>query len=364
VWLAPSAFFPHKGGVEELTLQIAQALGTRGHDVLVVAPRNPDDLPAREVWEGVEVARVAFKSPRRSLPAMAHYPLQLVQQLRALDKLWRTNPPDLVHIQCPSLQTPLLTLMCTLKRVPLVVTSQGETKMDAHDVYGHSAFMRWSLRWAAKRAAALTACSTWTATAAAEIAPGFARADVILNGIDPGQWSVADLVDAPVVCAWGRHVPQKGLDLLIDAFKDVQKAIPDARLLIGGSGPETPNLERMAGPGVTFLGALDRGAVQAMLHSSRVAAVPSRLEPFGIVACEAMATGRPVVWSTIGGLGEATQGLGWGVDPNDRLALSGALVEALTAPDLDVHTFRAAAEERSWSQITDEYLAVYARCPT
>jgi hypothetical protein len=42
--------------------------------------------------------------------------------------------------------------------------------------------------------------------------------------------------------------------------------------------------------------------------------------------------------------------------------LSSALVEALTASDLDVQKFRAAAEERSWSRITDEYLAVYGRC--
>ncbi len=364
VWLAPSSYFPHKGGVEELTLQIAKQLSIRGHDVLVVAPLNPSDLPAREVSEGVEVARVAFKSPRRSLGALVRFPFQLLSQWRELNSLWRSNRPDLVHIQCSSLQTPLLTLMCMLKRVPLVLTSQGETKMDAHDVYGRSAFMRWSLRWGASRAAALTACSTWTAEAAAEIAPRFARADVILNGIDPAQWSVADLVEAPVVCAWGRHVPQKGFDLLLDAFQEVQKAVPDAQLLIGGSGPETQNLERMAGLGVTFLGSLDRSAVQGMLHRSRVAAVPSRLEPFGIVALEAMATGRPVVWSTIGGLGEATQGLGWGVDPHDTTALSAALVEALTSSDLDAQKIRTAAEDRSWSRITDEYLAVYARCTT
>jgi hypothetical protein len=37
-------------------------------------------------------------------------------------------------------------------------------------------------------------------------------------------------------------------------------------------------------------------------------------------------------------------------------------VEALTTPDLDPAVFRAGAEERSWSRITDQYLAVYARC--
>ena len=156
-------------------------------------------------------------------------------------------------------------------------------------------------------------------------------------------------------------MPQKGLDLLIEAFPLVRVEIPEAELRIGGSGTDTDALRSMAGPGVSFLGPLDRVGVQEMLTNSRVAVVPSRLEPFGIVALEAMATGRAVVWSNIGGLGEATRGHGWGVDPFDTEALANALVSALRSrPDPEV--MRQVAEASSWTHICDQYLDVYAAC--
>ena len=361
IWLAPSAFYPHRGGVEELTHQLARELGRRRHEVLVVAPQHPAHLPRREMLDGIDVARIDFRAPRRQVASLLRYPSELVSQLWELDRLGRRKRPAVVHVQCASVQLPALTLWCLLRGVPLVLTSQGETKMDAHDLYGSSVFMRIALRWAARRAAALTACSDWTAKAAAEIAPQFRSATVVLNAIDPSQWRTSPLPSAPVVCAWGRHVPQKGLDLLIDAFSEVLREEPEARLLVGGDGPDNAALRAAAGPSVDFLGALDRAGVHGLLDASRVAVVPSRLEPFGIVALEAMATGRAVVWSTTGGLGEATGGLGWGVLPSDRGALAAAIVEALRAPD-DPGTYRAAAEKRSWQHTVDEYLDIYRSC--
>ena len=46
MWLAPSAFFPARGGVEELTHQLAKEYMRRGHEVTVVVHRNPMELPA------------------------------------------------------------------------------------------------------------------------------------------------------------------------------------------------------------------------------------------------------------------------------------------------------------------------------
>lgn len=358
VWLAPSAFFPHRGGVEELTLQLARQLRARGHDVLVVAPRHPTTLAANERIEGTQVVRFAFTAPRLRLSSLAGFPWRLARPVAALLRLSRSDRPDVIHVQCPSVQLLPLTLVGLLCRVPVVITSQGETKMDAHQIYQHSRFFRWALRWCSKRAAALTACSTWTVNAAVEIAPRFADATVILNGIDPSQWESSALPEHPVVCAWGRHVPQKGFDLLIDAFKEVRRQSPDAELLLGGSGPDTAQLAARAGPGVTLVGALDRSGVAELLKRSRIAVVPSRLEPFGIVALEAMAAGRSAVWSSIGGLAEATQGAGRGVDPHDSHTLAQAILELLEKPG-DPEEMRRLALDRSWERIASEYVQVY-----
>lgn len=361
IWLAPSAFFPARGGVEELTLQLAREYVRVGHDVMVVVHRHPAELPRREVVEGVPVARVLMDLPGSALGRLARYPLDLartVGELRALGPA-----PDVVHVQCPANQLPAITGYAARARIPLVVTTQGEVTMDAHQIYQQSAQMRTGLRVASRAAAALTACSTRAALDAATVAPRFAGAEVVPNGVDPAQWTVTPLPEQPVYAAWGRHVRQKGLDLLIGAFARVRDDLPEAVLRIAGDGSETAALRALAGPGVEFLGPLDRAGVQRLLADSRVAVVPSRLEPFGIVAVEAMAAGRTVVWSTSGGLDEATGGLGYGVDPTDPAALARAMVTAYQAP-VPVAQARAHAESLSWARIAARYLAIYSRCRT
>ncbi|MDT7537997.1 MAG: glycogen synthase [Actinomycetota bacterium] len=357
IWLAPSAFFPHSGGVEELTLKLGQHLQRRGHDVLVVVHRHPADLPAQAVVEGLPVRRVSFptagRRPGRVL-AVGRDHRRVQAELSALDR------PDLVHIQCPSNQTLPIALFTRRTSTPLVLTSQGEIVMDADRIYQRSRYLRQSLRFGTRQAAALTACSRWTAEQAARIAPTFATARSVPNGVDPGDWSMAPVPVEPVFCCWGRHVPQKGLDLAIEAFGQARARLPGARLLVGGDGPERSRLAALAGPGVEFLGPLDRGGVRAMLQSARVAIVPSRVEPFGIVALEALAAGRSLVYSrTAGGLPEAVGDRGRGVDPADTTAFAHALVGAAVDP-VDAEGNAAYAASFSWDAITEQYAEIYA----
>lgn len=356
IWIAPSAFFPSRGGVEELSLQLAREYHRRGHTVAVVVHHPPSAPLAGTEVEGVSVHRLQMDLPGRHPAALARYPLDLRRQARALDALG--DPPDVIHVQCPANQVPAISLYADRRRVPLMITTQGEVTMDATRIYQRSAQMRLALRWGSWRAGALTACSRRAAEDASTVAPLFRHAVVVPNGVDPKQWVVTPLPEAPVYAAWGRHVPQKGLDLLIAAFAQVRQALPEARLLIGGDGPETHRLRRAAGPGVELVGPLDRQGVQDLLARARVAVVPSRLEPFGIVGVEAMACGRTVVWSTNGGLSDATGGLGFGVDPTDVGALANAMVAAHHDP-VPVQVAREHAESLSWGAIASTYLVMY-----
>ena len=356
IWLAPSAFHPSQGGVEELTLQLARDYQRRGHDVTVVAHRHPHDLPERDVVEGVPVRRVNFDLPGSHPARLLRHPALLRRQLAALDAIGPL--PDVVHIQCASNQVLPLSLWSTRRRVPLVLTTQGEVTMDAGRIYQRSAQIRATLRLGSRLAAITTACSRRAGDDAATVAHRFSGCRVVPNGVDPKQWTLTPLPTDPVFAAWGRHVPQKGFDLLIEAFAKVRGEMPDAVLRIAGDGPEHARLAALAGPGVELIGAVDRAGVQALLDTSRVAVVPSRLEPFGIVAVEAMATGRSVVWSTNGGLADATGGLGRGVDPTDIDALASAMMSAIHDP-VDPSVARAHAESLSWERIGEQYLALY-----
>lgn len=342
-------------------MKLAQHLQSAGHDVLVVVNRHPLELPDADDVEGVTVRRVPFAAPGRRPQALVRYARSVRQVSAALDT-W-SAPPDVLHVICASAQLAPLSRWARTRDVPLVITTQGETKMDAHRLYQRSAWMRHVLRTEAARATALSACSRWTAERTAEVAPAFRSAQVIFNGVDPEDWEAGPPPAAPVVCAWGRHVPQKGLDLLLDAFSLVREKHPDASLLIGGDGPESAELRRRAGHGVEFLGPLDRAGVREMLQRARVVVVPSRVEPFGIVAVEALAAGRSLVYSIHGGLGEAAGGLGIAVDPNDRSELAAGISRALSE-DVDADGGRRRAAELSWRRVTPQYVRIYQRITT
>jgi glycosyltransferase involved in cell wall biosynthesis len=235
--------------------------------------------------------------------------------------------------------------------------------MDADMIYQQSLYMRWSLRLASRFAAEVTACSVWAAQACAQYAPTFTAATTIPNGVDPDQWDVGPLPLLPVLCAWGRHVHQKGFDLAIRAFALLKARAPAARLLVGGAGVETPRLRRIAGAGVEFVGPLDRAGVKALLSMSRVAVVPSRIEPFGIAAVEALAAGRGLVYASNTGLEEATGGVGRGVDVSDPTNLALAMEAELAQPTAAA-LGRARAGELSWTRVCDAYVGLYRHIET
>jgi glycosyltransferase involved in cell wall biosynthesis len=356
IWLAPSAFFPHRGGVEELTLQLAKELRARGHRVLVLANQYPSSLDRHETVEGVDVHRLPFTAPTARPREAARFLWSQPSVQRSLDTF--APRPDIVHVQCPSVQTAPLLAYAKRHRIPFVLTSQGEVVMDANRLYERSLYMRLTFRFASRSAAALTACSAWTAAQCRLFSPRFATATVIPNGVDPSEWDIGPPTESPVLCAWGRHVPQKGFDLAIRAFAILRMRVGDARLLIGGEGPDTLKLREIAGKGVEFVGPLDRSGVRELLAASRVAVVPSRIEPFGIVALEALAAGRGLVYASNTGLAEAAGELGRPADVRDPSALANAMEAEILLP-AEAAAGRDRGRQFSWSRICEHYLDVY-----
>lgn len=360
IWLCPSAYAPHRGGVEELTAKLAAELERRGEEVFVVSNRWPSDLESVEMVEGQTVYRLPFTLAARNPRSLVRHALGRRQIGRELSKL---PCPDLIHIICMSSQTQHLHRFALRYGIPLVLTTQGETAMDAGQIYQRNPWLGGQLRSAARDANALTACSGWTRQSVQTVAASFRSASVIPNGVDPEDWMGLPVVDRPVVAAWGRQVTQKGFDLLLDAWPHVVQQLPHATLRIGGAGPELARLQARAPKSVEFLGSLNRAAVRTLLASCRVAVVPSRVEPFGIVAVEALAAGRGLVYSSGTGLEEAAGGLGRSVDVTDPIALATAIVEELADPT-NPTAGSTRAISLSWVHIAGLYRAIYARALT
>lgn len=154
------------------------------------------------------------------------------------------------------------------------------------------------------------------------------KADVVHNGIDPAEYpqggaaerqaARAELDIPPdifVAVYVGRLDAEKGVEVLLDAWRRLDVTPTEAQLLLVGApvlhGDQQAYLDHLralAPPGtVRFLGA--RRDTVTPLHAADVAVVPSTWdEPFGRVVIEALATGRPVAGSRVGGIPEILTG--------------------------------------------------------
>jgi glycogen synthase len=360
VALIPSAYAPAIGGVEELTARLAAQLRGAGDEVEVWTHRHPADLPAEQELNGVAVRRFAFPLPSAS--GLASFPHRARAASDALRKAAEAFRPDVLHVQAFSSNGVYASRLARRLRLPLVVTLQGETVMDDHDVYRHSTVLRLTLRQALRRADAVTACSRFVLADAEErfgLAPG--RGIVIPNGVELDEDVEPEPLELPFtrfVLGFGRLVEKKGFDLLVTAFERIADAHPDVGLVIGGDGPVRATL---AGERVVLPGALSRGQVAWALDAASVFVLPSRVEPFGIVVLEALRAGRPVVVSTRGGATEiARDGLdGIAVDPEDVPALAAAIDRVLREPELFGATGRERAASFAWPIVAARYRELY-----
>ncbi len=149
--------------------------------------------------------------------------------------------------------------------------------------------------------------------------------------------SAEDAGDAVVILAVAALTRGKGLDLLLRALATPATDGLRPALWIAGEGPERGALEKLAGElgvGARFLGR--RGDVPDLLAACDVFALPSRDEGLGVAALEAMAAGRPVVATRVGGLAESVvhERTGLLVPPDDVAALARALARLARDPAL------------------------------
>lgn len=374
VALFASAFYPSLGGVEELVRQLAHALRHGGNETIVVTQRWPRNLPTAEVYEGLPLFRYPMRVPDGCLKAHVSYRLTHARIRAGVSATLREHRVDLAHVQCVSATTHYALAARQYLKLPLVVSLQGELTMDATHLYQRSAFARSVMRAALTQADAITACSGQTlAEAEAFLGRSFeVPSRVIYNGI-----RLADFEDVrayqhpkPYILGIGRHVPQKGFDVLLRAFAEVVRSgSEDYDLLLAGDGEEHGRLQELAaalqlGDRVRFVGRVARTEAVALFLGCSFFVLPSRHEPMGIVNLEAMAAGKPVIASHVGGVPElVVDGRnGLLIPAEDASALAATMRGLMADPTLRSRLGQAGrewAERFDWSVISAQYSAVY-----
>jgi glycosyltransferase involved in cell wall biosynthesis len=212
---------------------------------------------------------------------------------------------------------------------------------------------------------------------AAEALPASTGVDVVPNAVDPRAFGVAKTFPSAgfdAACA-ARLTPEKGVDVLVRATALLRADAPNLRVLVLGAvqtGHEAyaAELTRLAeqlgvADAVCFAGFADRPYER--WAGARVYVQPSRREGFGLAAVEAMASGVPVVATSVGGLVDVVEGgrAGVLVPPDDPRALAGGIKRLLDDPG-EAQRLARAGRERAASHYTvgrmvDGVEAVYRR---
>lgn len=304
-------------------------------------------LPRHQVIDGVPVRRarygpdgwevLAFRGGGHARLQHRRHALLLPGMVASLGAAaWaeaRRFRPDVVHAHW--LLPNALVAALLPGRHRLVVTLHG------NDV--QLAAGRWAspvARWVARRADVVMAVSGPLARQAEEVLDLPAGSVAVTHLPLPLDMEPSPLPSGPPrLLAAGRASREKGFDVLLDAL-----ARPDAaawHATVVADGPERPDLERRAaalGDRVRLLPLVPRRELFALMADHHAVVVPSRSEGLGLVAVEALALGRPVVASDVGGLPDVVipGDDGLLVPPGDADALAAALgrlgADGLRAP--------------------------------
>ncbi len=297
--------------------------------------------------------------------------------------------PDVIHVQHPLERCQYARIVRRLERwrTPLVVT--------AHSLFGEHPdeaihrFMAPNL-CAADR---VIAVSEHIADQAIELGVSLSKVSVIRSGVDTERFAPRDrraarrrlgLADSSrAVLFVGNLEPRKQVDVLLRAFSRARERVPNAVLLIIGTGEsagkddQTRSLVRLAselrlGQAARFIGRVDDQRLLDYYAAADAFALSSTSEAQGIVALEAMASGLPVIATAVGGLlGTIDDGVtGFLVPVGDVNMLAQRLVEVLTdeARRLVIGAAARQAVEGSftWARAVEATVKVYREvlaCP-
>ena len=283
--------------------QLERALQERGHDV------------ERAVLDRRAGGKRRFLELRQSVRAAA-----------APDVVW-------AHFLVPS------GLFATAVDAPLVVTAHGRDVRNVGALPGVAALTRRVVQ----RASTVIAVSDYLRRELETKVPAArGKTEVVDSGVDLDRFTVlprANGRDGPSFVCLGSLSERKNVVRLADAFARVGRG----SLTFVGDGPLRPRLEGR--PDVRVIGRVPHSEVPRHLAAADVVCAPSLIEPFGQAILEAMACGRTVVTTRIGGPPEfVPDGAGILVDPLDEAAIARALEQAATYPTPNAAARDAAAE--------------------
>jgi glycosyltransferase involved in cell wall biosynthesis len=330
--LYTATFLPIIGGAELILHELASFLAAQGHGVTVLAPY------VRRADNRVEAP---YRLQRYQRPSSKRFGVRQVL-LHLMYAHWR-QPFDVLH--CHGAYPPAY-VGATFGRIfkrPLVVRPHGADILPGEYIRAHPRLAQ-RLRRALAAAHLVIAQSEFLQREIKALGVPDAKIRLIPNGVrvaqfqeklQPPPWPY------PYILAVGSFSRKKGFDVLLRAFADLVKQEHAVHLVVAGAGKDLPVYERLIAQLAiqerVHLVGIVRGSQKVQLYQHCLFFVcPSRREPFAAVNLEALAAGKPIVATAVGGNVEVVieGGNGLLVPPEDPQALAARMLMLLQDPAL------------------------------
>jgi len=362
------------GGLGQHVWQLSRQLAKAGHQVSLVAPHCLG-APEEETVEGIKVYRakeVEIVYDDFHL-FVAQTNMNLVERVRSISSY---NNITLIHAHDWLVGFAARALQNSMK-LPIVSTihalEEGRSNLKTQ-------LQLQTAKWEElliQHSDVLIVCSTFMKKEVEKKISDKGKVYLIPNGVELSNEesdSIKDFLNrrsfSHLVLFLGRMVPEKGITTLIDAAKIIQKTYPECVFILAGKGPYLSDykaLVRQAGleNHMLFIGYVNEREKATLLRRCDMLIVPSSYEPFGIVAIEGMAAGKPVIASRTGGLSSIINDGETGLvfDPGDVSGLSENISTLMEDPTLCAKLGEKALNEvkqkYNWEDVRDQTEAVY-----
>jgi glycosyltransferase involved in cell wall biosynthesis len=375
------------GGAERISLILREELRKRGHDARLFSSS------ARPIRASNPADYICFGSagPSRRLLQVLN-PSAFIQLRRVLNDY----QPDLVHVRMFHLQLspfilPLLKgRRClyhagTYQMICPISTKLLPDGSTCRFVMGRACYRCGcvSIAGLARIEVQLSALRRWfsffgrivanSGWVAERLRADGVRVDEVIRNGTVRRKARPPLTGPPLVAYAGRLVPEKGVEFLLRAMKQVVVSLPESRLRIAGDGPQRSQLQRLVSnlgldAHVSMVGHLASQQLEESLADVWVNAAPSLYEePFPNTSIEAMMRGTAVVATSTGGSTEIVRdgSTGYLVAPGETGALAERLLRLLSdrklAERMGARARKIALGEFTVEQMVDKFLDLYER---
>lgn len=324
-----NSFWPKIGGIETQGLSLMQGLVQRGHNCVVITQHLDPASPQKETLGNIKIHRYRFDH------AFRHKKLALIQAyISDIKNIVTQFKPDIMHISIGhGTQIFVYRMIRQQMSLPSLVTLHDPLTEDTekeNQIYQSIFSLADQLNCVSN--SALKEIKKFDSEQ-------HLPCSYIYNGLDiPKLTPKTPCFDSTTVLCWGRLVPHKGFDLVIRAL--YQLATKDLNLLIVGEGSEAENLKQLSKTlglekQVKFFGLVEKSKLLSLINSASLVVMPSRFEPFGLVAVEAMQMARPIIASREQGLAEIIRDHDTGilVEKNNVDQIAQAITYLLTHPE-------------------------------